>query len=116
MKREFARIFAVVVGLAALAVVAPWLVREVWQLPAASSLAARSEQRIVTLEVAGLADPASEAAVERELSAVPGVSTSEVRHQQGRAYVVCERATPDSALIRAVRMAGPGFAARVVGR
>jgi hypothetical protein len=116
MNREFARIFAVVVGLAALAVVAPWLVREVRRLPAASSLAARSEQRIVTLEVAGLADPASEAAVKRELSAVPGVSACEVRRPQGRAYVVCERATPDSALTRAVRAAGPALAARVVDR
>jgi copper chaperone CopZ len=59
---------------------------------------------------------ACEAAVKQELSTVPGVSTCEVRHQQSRAYVVCDRATPDSALTRAVRTAGGGFAAWVVDK
>jgi copper chaperone CopZ len=116
MNRDFARIFAVVVGVGLLAVLAPWLVRELRQLPAAGALAARSDQRIVTLEVAGMTCTACEAAVKQGLAGVPGVSTSEVRHQQGRAYVVVDRATPDSALTRAVRTAGAGFTAWVVDK
>lgn len=116
MPRDFARIFAVVVGLGLLAVVTPWLVREMRRLPAAGSLAARSEQRIVTLEVAGMTCTACEAAVKQGLASVPGVTTSEVRHQQGRAYVVVDRVTPDSALVRAIRGAGAGFTAWVVDK
>lgn len=114
--RDFARVFALVVGVAFLAVIAPLVVREIRRLPEASSLAARSGQRIVTLEVAGMTCTACEAAVKGGLATVPGVTASEVRHRQGRAYVVVDRATPDSALTGAIRAAGAGFRAWVVAQ
>ena len=56
------------------------------------------------------------AKVKGELITVAGVGTVEVRHQQHRAYVVCDPGVPDSALIGAVSRAGRGFTAVLAER
>jgi copper chaperone CopZ len=54
------------------------------------------------------------AAVKAQIGMVEGVSTVDVRLEQDRAYVVCARDLPDSALVAAVEGSGPAFIARVV--
>jgi copper chaperone CopZ len=107
---------ALVVGVLALGVGAPWLVREVRSLPRGTALAARADQRIVTLEVGGMTCNGCAGVVKGGLAAMPGVAAVEVRLAQRRAYVVCERAVADTALTGAVERAGPGFLAAVVAR
>lgn len=104
---------ALAVGVVALALGGPWLLRQVRSLPGEEALAARAGQRIVTLEVGGMTCGACAAKVHGELASVPGVSAVAVRLKQDRAYVVCSPALPDSALISAVRRAGPGFVAAI---
>ena len=107
---------AIVVGVVALAVGGPWLVRELRSLPDARTLAARSGERVVTLEIGGMTCAGCAARLQAELSEVPGVSAAQVRHGQERAYVVCGPAVADTALIGAVRRAGPGFAVNITHR
>ena len=99
-----------------LAVGGPWIVRQVRTLPRPVELAARSDQRIVTLDVGGMTCAGCAAKVTQELTAVKGVSNAEVRLAQRRAYVVCDRAVPDTALTAAVGRAGPGFLADIATR
>lgn len=94
----------------------PWLARELRTLPHPRALAARSGERVVTLEVGGMTCSGCAARVREELSSVRGVSAAEVRLGTQRAYVVCERSLADSALLAAVGRAGPGFYGAVVAR
>jgi copper chaperone CopZ len=107
---------AMVVGVLALAVGGPWLVRELRELPDSRALAARSGERIVTLEIAGMTCSGCAARLQSELSSVAGVSTAQVRHGQERAYVVCAPGVADTALVGAVHRAGPGFQVTIAGR
>jgi copper chaperone CopZ len=97
----------------ALAIVGPWVFGQLRSLPRAHTLAARADQRIVTLEVGGMTCGGCASAVEGKLAAVPGVSGVTVRFPQRRAYVVCEPSVADTALTEAVHRAGPGFLAAV---
>lgn len=105
-------------GLALFAVVlfGSWLFRQMRSLPAASALAARADQRIVTLEVGGMTCSNCAATIQARLSSVPGVSNVAVRYPQHRAYVVCDAAVRDTALTGAIGRAGPGFLAAITPR
>lgn len=107
---------ALAVGVLALALGGPWLVGQLRSLPHPARLAARADQRIVTLEVGGMTCTGCARRIESELGATPGVTAADVRVAQDRAYVVCEKSLPDSALLGAVHRAGPGFLAAVVRR
>src|SRR5690242_8129006 len=109
MKTSLINSVALVLGVLVLAAGGPWLVRELRSLPRPHALAARSGERIVTLDVAGMTCSGCASKVKEELAAVRGVSTAEVRLSQRRAYVVCDRALADSVLTGAVGRAGPGF-------
>jgi copper chaperone CopZ len=91
----------------------PWLVRQIATLPGPAALAARGDDRIVTLEVGGMTCEACASAIQGQLSGVAGVSAVDVRVTERRAYVVCDPAVADTALTAAVRRAGGGFAASV---
>ncbi len=116
MNRSVGNSLAIALGVIALAVGAPWLVQELRSLPGAPALAARAGQKVVTLEVGGMTCSGCAAKVKGELITVAGVGTVEVRHQQHRAYVVCDPGVPDSALIGAVSRAGRGFTAVLAER
>ena len=104
---------ALVAGVLVLALATPWLVHQMRTLPHAGDLAARADQRIVSLEVGGMTCPACVAAVQGSLQQVSGVSTVEVRLNERRAFIVCDRGVQDSTLTAAVHRAGPGFLAGV---
>ena len=116
MSRTFLNSIALVLGILLLAVGGPLLVRELRALPRPAALAARAEQRIVTLEVGGMTCEGCASSVRTQLAAVPGVSTVEVRLKQERAYVVCAKSVADTALTAAVSRAGPSFLGAVVQR
>jgi copper chaperone CopZ len=116
LRPEIGKAAAWVLGVLAIAGFGPWLVRELRTLPAPAVLAARSSERIVTLEIGGMTCAGCAAKVRTALTEVPGVSMAEVRWRQERAYVVCERALADSVLTRAVQGAGPGFLGVVVAK
>lgn len=115
MRRDYLNISALVAGVLVLAIGVPLFVQQLRSLPQ-RSLAARAGDRIVTLEVEGMTCSGCAAAVRASLADVPGVSTVAVRLQQDRAYVVCGREVPDTALVAAVHRAGPGFLAAVTPR
>ena len=115
MRRDLINIGALVTIVLVLALGGPWLVRQVRSLPG-TKLAARSDQRIVTLEVGGMTCSGCASAVEAKLAEIPGVATVAVRLQQRRAYVVCDRAVADTSLVAAVHRAGPGFLAAPTSR
>jgi copper chaperone CopZ len=108
--------FALVAGVLTLAIGGPWLYGQFRSLPEARQLAARADQRIVTLEVGGMTCNGCAAAVQARLATVPGVSGVTVRFPQRRAYVVCGPAVQDTALTAAVQRAGPGFLAAVTAK
>ena len=116
MNREFWNTVALVAGVLALAVGGPWLVRELRTLPRAPALAARADQRVVTLEVGGMTCRGCVAAVRGKLAQVAGVTDVDVRLAERRAYVVCSTSLPDTALTAAVGRSGPGFLAAVASR
>jgi copper chaperone len=116
VRREIWNSLALVAGVLVLAVGAPWFVGQIRSLPSARTLAARADQRIVTLDVAGMTCNGCATTVKSRIGEVPGVSAVEVRYRQNRAYVVCDPAVPDSALTGAVHRAGPGFIASLVKR
>ena len=113
MRSETWNTVAMVAGVIALAAVGPWLVGELRTLPRPHALAARAGERVVTLEVGGMTCAGCAAKVHGELSRVAGVSAVEVRLRQDRAYVVCDPAVADTALVGAVHRAGPGFLAAI---
>lgn len=114
MNRQFLNMFGLVAGVLVLAVGGPLLVREVRSLPNTRALATRSGEKIVTLEVGGMTCSGCAGAVKSQVASLPGVSAVDVRLEQDRAYVVCDRALADSVLTQAVESAGPAFIARVV--
>jgi copper chaperone CopZ len=116
MKSSLWNTLALVVGVVVAATVGPWLVSEVRSLPEHQALAARSGERVVTLDIGGMTCGGCAAKVRHELASTPGVSAVQVRLKQERAYVVCPPQVADSALVAAVHRAGPGFAAAVVAR
>ena len=116
MKNSVLNGVALAVFVLALAVGGPWLFRELRSLPGRNALAARSDQRIVTLEVGGMTCAGCAANIQSQIAEVPGVSTVEVRWQQSRAYVVCEKDVADTALTSAIERSGPGFLGAVVSR
>jgi copper chaperone CopZ len=115
LKRDFLNIAALVAGLLVLAVGGPVIARQLRSLPPAA-LAARSGERIVTLEVSGMTCSGCAAKVETTLAGIDGVSTAAVRYAQRRAYVVCGRSVADSALVAAVARVGTGFSAAITAR
>ena len=115
MKRDIVNIAALVAGILVLAIGGPVLVRQLHSLPRAT-LAARADQRIVTLAVAGMTCSGCARSLESSLARVDGVSAVSVRYPERRAYVVCGRGTSDSVLIAAVRGTGPAFTAAVAER
>ena len=116
MQRSFLGSLVVVAAIVLLAGGGPWLVKELRTLPKPGALAARADQRIVSLEVGGMTCAGCAAKVKGDLAAIPGVSAAEVRYTQRRAYVVCDKTVPDSALTGAVGRAGPGFLAIIAPR
>ena len=115
MSRDLLNIVALVAGVLVLAVGGPLIVQQIRSLPQ-PALAARADQRVVTLEVGGMTCSGCTKAVQSSLAQVGGVSTVAVRLQQRRAYVVCDRTVADSALVAAVHRAGPGFLGVVTPR
>src|SRR2546426_12818638 len=107
---------SIVLGVVVLAVGGPWLVHELRTLPKPAALAARADQRIVTLEVGGMTCAGCAAKVKSELATVRGVVTADVRYAEHRAYVVCDKTVADTALTEAVNRAGPAFLASVAWR
>lgn len=105
---------ALAAGVVLVFALGPWLARELRTLPRAHELAARSDQKIVALEVAGMTCDVCAGKIHTELSAVPGVSTADVRLRENRAYVVCDKAVTDTALTTAVTRAGPGYLGAVI--
>ena len=107
-----------VLGAAALLAVfgGPWFVRQIRSLPQPSHLAARSDQRIVTLEVTGMRSESCERAISDSLKTVAGVTATEVRLGMSRAYVVAARQVADSSLVAAVARAGAQYRAAVVAK
>jgi copper chaperone CopZ len=116
MKRELLNSLAIAAGVLVLATGGPWLVKELRTLPRAQTLAARAGQRVVMLDVGGMTCAGCASKVQGELATIAGVATAEVRLEQRRAFVVCERSVPDSALTAAVHRAGPGFLAAIATR
>jgi copper chaperone CopZ len=114
MRSQSWNVAALVAAVLVAALGGPWLLRQVRSLPSPMALAARAGERVVTLEVAGMTCAMCARNVETEIARVARVSAVEVRLAQERAYVVCAREVPDSALVGAVRRAGPSFMAAVV--
>lgn len=114
MDRQFLNIAGVVVAVLVLAVGGPLLVRELRSLPDSQALAGRSGEKIVTLEVGGMTCEGCAGTIQSKIAALEGVSTVDVRLEQDRAYVVCDRDLADSTLVTTVEGAGPAFIARVV--
>jgi copper chaperone CopZ len=111
MKREFWTSAALVATVVTVVIAGPPLVRELRTLPSRHALAARSSQRIVTLDVGGMTCAMCSAKIQSELSSVPGVAAVDVHLAQQQAVVVCSKSVPDSALVGAIARAGPGFLA-----
>lgn len=109
MKGSVLNSLGMVAALVLLAAGGPWLLGQLRSLPGSRALAARAGQRVVTLDVGGMTCSGCASRVHEELAAVRGVRAAEVRLAQRRAYVVCERTVPDSALVQAIAHAGPGF-------
>ena len=115
MRRDILNVVALVAAVLVLAVGGPLIVRQLRTLPA-TSLAARSGERIVTLEVSGMTCAGCASMLQTRLADIAGVSTAAVRYPQRRAYVVCDKAVADTTLIAAVARAGPGFSAAIATR
>jgi copper chaperone CopZ len=108
-------LIAIAFGVLVLVLGGPWLMSQIRSLPGRDNLDARADQKIVTLEVAGMTCDACAAQIEGSLTTLHGVKTAEVRWQQKRAYVVCEPGLADSSLLTAVRNAG-NFYGQVVDK
>jgi copper chaperone CopZ len=115
MKRDLLNIVALVGGVLVLAVGGPLIVQQFRSLPP-RTLAARAQERVVTLEVGGMTCSGCASSVQASLAGIPGVSTVSVRFPQRRAYILCDRSVADTALVAAVHRAGPGFLATVTAR
>ncbi len=107
-------VFAAAVAIAALG--GPWFVAQWRSLPQAHHLAARADQRIVTIAVAGMRSDSCERDIAAGLAMVDGVMASEVRRGMERAYVVVRRDLSDARLVAAIEQAGRGYRAQVVAK
>jgi len=116
VKSRFLNGAALAAAVLLLAVGGPWLAREIASLPRPAALSARASQRIITLEIGGMTCEGCAKAVRSQIAAVAGVSAVDVRFEQRRAYIVCDPALPDTALIAAVERPGPAYKAAVVVR
>jgi copper chaperone CopZ len=116
VKSDLLNVGALVAAVLLLAAGGPWLARELSSLPHPAKLAARGNERIVTLDVGGMTCRTCAGAVKGRLDAVPGVHAVDVRLGERRAYVVCDRVVADTALTAAVHLAGGGFSAEVASR
>ena len=116
MRSRFLSGAAIAAAVFAFAAFGPWLAREVASLPRPGALAARSSQRVVTLEIGGMTCEGCAKTVRAQIAGLHGVSAVEVRLRQKRAYVVCDRAVADTALVAAVERPGPAYRAAVVAR
>ena len=116
MQRDFLNIAAAVGAVLVLAVGGPWAVREIRAVDRHAPLAARANQRIVSLDVTGMTCSGCAAKIESKLAAVPGVAHADVRLRERRAYVVCATDLPDSTLLAAVTAAAPGYRATLARR
>jgi copper chaperone CopZ len=114
MDRQFLNIAGIVVAVLVLAIGGPLLLREMRSLPDAQALSSRSGEKIVTLEVGGMTCAGCAGTIQSTIASLDGVSAVDVRLDQDRAYVVCDRDLADSTLTAAVVGAGPAFIARVV--
>jgi copper chaperone CopZ len=115
MKRDFLNVVALVAGVLVLAIAGPLIVHQMRTLPH-RALAARGQERAVTLEVGGMTCSGCASSVQASLAQIPGVSTVSVQLQQRRAYILCDRSVADTALVAAVHRAGPGFLAAIATR
>ena len=115
MRRDILNVVVWVAGVLVLAIGGPVIVQHLRTLPP-KSLAARANERIVTLEVGGMTCAGCASSVQARLAGIAGVSTAAVRYPQRRAYVVCGREVADTTLVAAVVRAGPRFSAAVTSR
>ncbi len=113
MKGSLLNSLALALAVVLVAAGGPWLVGQLRSLPGPRALVARSGQRAVTLDVGGMTCSGCASRVREGLAAVRGVRAAEVRLAQRRAFVICDRAVSDSALVNAVGRAGPGFQAAI---
>ena len=116
MNSRFLSGAALALAVLLVAALGPWLAREIASLPRHEALAARASQRVVTLAIGGMTCEGCARNVRRQIAAVPGVATVEVRLRQARAYVVCDRSVADTALVAAVGRPGGAYLATVVTR
>ncbi|MGH7742389.1 MAG: heavy-metal-associated domain-containing protein [Candidatus Eiseniibacteriota bacterium] len=117
MKRELALGMSVAIALVLGVCFAPAAWRGARALPRVfSALSARADQRVVTLEVAGMTCANCADRVAGEIERVPGVSTADVRLAERRVIVVCRKSVADSLLAEAVSRAGPGYRAFAAAR
>lgn len=114
MPRGVWNVAAVVVAILLLAGVGPWFAEQLRSLPSGQHLAARSGQRIVSLEIIGMTGTGDADAARRALLRVAGVSACEVRIAQRRAYIVLDANRPDSTLVNAVHELDKRWLARLV--
>ena len=98
MLREKWNALALVAGVVVLAVGAPWLVEQIRTLPKPHALAARAEQRVVSLDVGGMTCKNCANAVKNTLARVDGVTEVQVRFAEHKAIIVCDAAVADSTL------------------
>ena len=70
--------------------------------------------RTVTLEIGGMTCSACVEKIEGQLTRVQGVRSARVSLAERRARVECDASLPDSALIAAVRRAGPEYLGLIV--
>jgi copper chaperone CopZ len=115
MRRDIVNVLGLVAGVLVLAVGGPVVVQRLRTLPP-GVLAARANERIVTLEVGGMTCPGCASSLQARLARVAGVSTAAVRYAQRRAVVVCAREVADTTLVAAVARAGRGFSAAITSR
>ena len=113
MKSGFLTGAALAAAVLLLTVGGPWLAREITSL---QLHAARPGERSVTLEIGGMTCGGCARAVRSQIAAIHGVSAVDVRLDRRRAYVACDRAVADAALIAAVEGSGRAFRASVVSR
>lgn len=70
--------------------------------------------RTVTMEIGGMTCAACVEKIETQLTMVEGVRSARVSLAERRARVECDATLPDSALVAAVRRAGPEYLGLIV--
>lgn len=125
MSRDLLKIVVAVAAVLLLAAGGSWLVDRVRRPALRASHRVRpssvpANARLVTLEVSGLTCANCASRVTTQLEATTGVRSCDVDPAAKRAWVVCDRAVADTALVAAVARAGSRagggseYAARVI--